>query len=233
MKFFIALFLLIGLCPALAAAQPPAFLAELLKKDQPVKAQIGVVMPPAEINKYVAKVEASARENPEWFETYRDKAKPGVPLPYDEKLGLTREEYDEYLKLWKQREFKPTEEVMLLLRQSSGDTWTITSTGKASTLATLRYLPEKDVFRSPNGVLERIEDIDAEADSILGAWSGREWKFAEETTLGKTKVNLALGRYDDGKTGLIVYRVQELTSAGTRLLDKSLVIRFPMAKPEK
>ena len=29
--------------------------------------------------------------------------------------------------------------------------------------------------------------------------------------------------------GMVVYRAQELTSAGTRLLDKSLVIRFPIA----
>ena len=31
----------------------------------------------------------------------------------------------------------------------------------------------------------------------------------------------------DGKHGMIVYRLQELTDAGTILLDRSLVIRFP------
>ena len=32
------------------------------------------------------------------------------------------------------------------------------------------------------------------------------------------------------KFGLVVYRAQELSTEGTRLLDKSLVVRFPLGK---
>ena len=90
--------------------------------------------------------------------------------------------------------------------------------------------PKADVFHSPNGDLKRIEDIKPDANSILGEWSGREWKFEEETSLGKTKENIALGRFAGNKYGIIVYRIQELSSEGTRLLDKSLVLRFPLGK---
>ena len=86
------------------------------------------------------------------------------------------------------------------------------------------------MFRSPNGDLKRIEDIKADSASILGEWTGSEWKFEEETSLGKTKENVAFGRFADGKYGLIVYRVQEMSTEGTRLLDKSLVVRFPLGK---
>ena len=86
------------------------------------------------------------------------------------------------------------------------------------------------MFRSPNGDLKRIADIKAEATSILGEWNGCEWKFEEETGLGKTKENFALGRYADNKFGILVYRVQELSTEGSRLLDKSLVVRFPLGK---
>ena len=119
---------------------------------------------------------------------------------------------------------------MLLLRQSHGGTWSIACTGGASSLSTLRYIGQDDVFRSPNGDLKRIDDIKADPASILGEWSGHEWKFEEETGLGKTKENVALGRFADNKYGLIVYRVQELSTEGTRLLDKSLVVRFPLGK---
>ena len=119
---------------------------------------------------------------------------------------------------------------MLLLRQSSGDTWSITSTGGASTISTLRYDAKEDLFRSPNGELKRIDDIKADSSSVLGEWTGMEWKFEEETGLGKTKENIALGRFADNKFGIIVYRAQELSTEGTRLLDKSLVIRFPLGK---
>ena len=219
-----------SLVVSLSAAEAPKIFAGLFEPDVPVKGQIGIVLPPPEIDKYVAKVETAARKDPKWFREFSGLAKPGAPLPYDERLGLTKTEYDEYLVLWNKREFKPMEEVQLLLRQTAGDTWSITSTGGASSISTLRYAAKTDSFRSPSGELKRIDDIKADSTSILGEWTGMEWKFEEETGLGKTKENFALGRFADKKFGVIVYRAQELSSEGTRLLDKSLVVRFPLGK---
>ncbi len=229
MKFTIP-FVAYSLVASLSAAEVPKVFAGLFEQDVSVKGQIGVVLPPPEIDKYVAKVEAAARKDPKWFREFSGSSKPGLPLPYDARLGLTQAEYAEYLNLWNQRKFKPMEDVMLLLRQTSGDTWSITSTGAAGLLSTLRYSAKTDVFRSPNGELKRIDDIKADATSILGEWTGMEWKFEEETSLGKTKENLALGRFADKKYGLIVYRAQEISSGGPPLLDKSLVVRFPLGK---
>ena len=229
MKFTIP-FVAFSIVASLSAAEVPKVFAGLFEQDVPVKAQVGVVIPPPEIDKYVAKVEAAARKDPKWFREFSGSSKPGLPLPYDARLGLTQAEYAEYLDLWNQRQFKSMQDVMLLLRQTSGDTWSLTSTGEASLLSTLRYSAKPDAFRSPNGELKRIDDIKADATSILGEWTGMEWKFEEETGLGKTKENFALGRFADNKFGLIVYRAQELSSGGKRVLDKSLVIRFPLGK---
>ena len=79
-----------------------------------------------------------------------------------------------------------------------------------------------------SGDLKRIEDIKAEASSILGEWTGREWKLEADTGLGKTKENFAIGRFTNKPFGLLVYRAQEVSTEGTRLLDRSLVIRFPI-----
>jgi hypothetical protein len=214
----------------LHAAEVPKVFAGLFEQGTPVRAQIGVVLPPPEIDQYIGKVEKAARKDPKWFREYSGSSKPGAPLPYDERLGLTKEEYEEYLKLWNKREFKGIEDVVLTLRQGAGDTWTISSTGGASNLTTLRYSAKNDAFRSPNGDLKRIKDIAADSSSILGEWTGFEWKFEEETGLGKVKENFALGRFADKKFGLIVYRAQEISSEGNKLLDKSLVIRFPLGK---
>lgn len=229
MKFHLPL-IAISLIAALPAAEVPRIFAGLFEQDIPVKGQIGMVMPPKEIDKYVAKVETAARKDPKWFREFSSQAKPGIPLPYDEHLGLTKEEYGEYLRLWNKREFKSMEEVMLLLRQSAGGTWLITATGGASSISTLRYVAKDDVFRSPNGDLKRLDDIKADVNSPLGEWSGLEWKFTDENILGKTKENVAIGRFADNKFGLIVYRIQELSTEGSRLLDKSLVVRFPLGK---
>jgi hypothetical protein len=228
MKLHTSLIVVSLVTSAIAAEEIPKIFAGLFEKGVPVKGQIGMVLPPPEIDKYVAKVEAAARKDPKWFRAFSAEAKPGVPLPYDERLGLTKEEYAGYIALWNKRDFKAKEEVMLLLRQSSGGTWSLTSTGGASTLSTLRYSAKEGVFHSPNGELKRIDDIKADSTSVLGEWTGNEWKFEEETSLGKTKENFAIGRYTNQPFGLVVYRSQELSTVGTRLLDKSLVVRFPI-----
>lgn len=212
----------------LHAENVPEIFKGLFEQDVPVRAQIGTVIPPAEIDKYIAKVETAARQDPEWFKTYSTSFAPGTPLAFHEKLGLTRAEYDEYIALWRKREFRTVEEVMLLLRKSSGNTWTVTATGEAGAISTLRFNPETGNFRSPNGELLRIEDIKADAESILGEWSGPEWRYEEETSFGITKENIAFGTFADGKNGLIIYRVQEISTEGTRLMDRSLVVRFAL-----
>ncbi len=225
-----AFLLAITFAAKLSAAEVPAVFTGLFEKDVAVKGQIGVVLPPQEIDKYVAKVETAARKDPKWFREFSGSSKPGAPLPYDERLGLTKTEYDEYLVLWEKREFKSMEEVLLILRESAGQTWSITATGNAGTISTLRYVAKDDLFRSPNGELKRIVDIKADSSSILGEWTGQEWKFEEETGLGRIKENFALGRFAGNKFGIIVYRAQELSTEGTKLLDKSLVVRFALGK---
>ena len=209
----------------------PAMLKGFLKLDQPVRAELVVVLPPPEIEKYISKVEQAAAKDPTWFQEYSKDTKPGIPLPFHEKIGLTKEEYDQYLVLWGKREFKVAQEVSLLLRKGSEGRWNIIGSGAAAPISSMRYSEKDDTWKSTNGMMTRLADIKAEANSILGAWTGKEWRFEEETSLSKLKENFAVGLTADGKYHLLVYRAQEMTSTGTRLLDKNLVLRIPAAAP--
>ena len=232
MKRISPIFVLLALSVA-CPAQVPKIFAGLLAKDALVKGEVVVVLPPPEMDKYVAKVEAAAKKDPDWFVKYSKDAKPGVPLPFHEKLGLTKEEYDEYSKLWAAREFRSLAQVVLQLREGKPGEWTVAATGEGNVISTLRYVAKEDVFQSPNGKLKRIEDIDADPLSILGAWKGGEWKFDETGELGMSKENFAVGRTVDGKYGLLVYRMQEVSTQGTRLYDKSLVVRYGLGAAGK
>ncbi|NJM39136.1 MAG: hypothetical protein HC845_15495 [Akkermansiaceae bacterium] len=148
---FPATLVAISLIANITAAEVPKVFAGLLAQDAPVKGQIGAVMPPKEIEKYIAKVEAASRKDPKWFREFSSQAKPGIPLPYDERLGLTKEEYDDYLLLWEKRQFKPMEEVILMLRQSSSDAWVITSTGKPA------RFPRSATLKKPIHSVRRME----------------------------------------------------------------------------
>ena len=230
MKFFLSPLFAFA-CSAAFAAEAPKILTEYLPADTPIKGEIVVIVPPPELDKYIAKVEETARkspENAEWFRQHAKTGKPGVPLPFDERLGLTKEEYDDYLKFWSKREFKPVEAVAIQLKSDKEGRWNINMTGGAQSVSKLRYDAKADDFRSPTGELKRIEDVNADANSTLGAWTGHEWKYEEETGLGTTKENFAIGKTGDKKYGLVVYRLQEVSAQGTRLLDRGMVVRFPL-----
>lgn len=212
-----------------AASKVPPILAAFLTKDKAVSGEVGAIIPPKEINKYIAKVQAAAKLDPPWHAEYVKKAKPGIPLPWHEKLGLTKEEYTDYIKLWDQREFKAVQQVVIRLEEPKPGEWMIRVSGVGMSISLLRYNLESDVFKSPNGILKRIDDIDAEERSILGAWVGKEWRYEQNSEFISTKENLALGTFKDGKQCILIYRLRESTS-GHLLADKSLVIRFSPPK---
>jgi len=221
---------IVALQSFLAAQDVPAALKPYLKKDIVVKAEAVAVVPPEEVDKYLAKVQEGAKKDPEWFKEYSKAAPGGVPLPFHEKLGLTKEEYDAYIKAWDARKFKTVENVQLRLDEDDGE-WIIRATGKKGLqISLLRYQPKEDAFYSPNGALKRIEDIDADEKSILGGWTGKEWKFSEESEFISMKENVAIGKTKDGKYGMLVYRIQEISPTGRLLYDKSAVIRFSLTK---
>ena len=217
------------IAPFTHAQEAPALFKGLLKLDTPVRAEAVLVLPPPEIEKYIAKVEAAQKKDPKWFAEYSKESKPGVPLPFHEKIGLTKEEYDEYLVLWGKREYKVAQEVTLMLRKGIEDRWNIIASGAATPISSLRYSAKEDNWKSTNGVMTRLPDIKADPMTILGEWSGKEWRFEEETSLSKLKENFAIGLTADGKYHLLVYQARETTALGTRLLDKNLVLRIPVA----
>ncbi len=214
------------------AVEVPKLLKQYLKVDQPTKGEVFVVLPPDEINIYLDKVKEASRDNLEWFNEFSANAKPGVPLPYDERLGLSKEEYQKYRDLWDQRDFKVIQEVGIRLEETDGK-FMIRVGGKGIKISLLKFDAKTGVVHSPNGEMKRIDDIDADPDSILRAWKGQEWKYENESTLGKTKENFAIGKAVDGNYGLLVYRLQDLSSTGRILYDDSVVIKFPLPKKGK
>jgi hypothetical protein len=216
--------------PAAFAVDAPKVLADYLIPNTMIKGEVVVVVPPKELDKYIAKVEEAARKDPDWFREHAKSGKPGVPLPFDERLGLTKEEYDDYLKFWGKREFKGIEAVPIRLSEGSDGRWSIIVGGKAVSLSTLKFDPKVDSFKSPNGELKRIEDVAADGNSTLGAWTGHEWKFEEKSSLGTLKENFAIGKTGDKKYGLLVYRLQEVSEQGSKIADNGMVVRFPLGE---
>jgi len=215
---------------------PAAFganeLTNFLIAKKVVKGDLVTVVPPEEIHAYLKKVDEASRKDPAWFQEHSKKARPGVPLPYDPKLGLTETEYAEYLKLWDARKFVSKAKLSIVLNDLGDDIWQLAVSGPGMPIRLLRYNAKDDAWKSTNGGLKRIKDINADERSILGGWRGKEWKLEKEDSFVKAKENIAIGRETKGKYGLLVYRYQEVDDSGRRIFDESMVIRFSPVKAE-
>lgn len=222
--------MVLALLTVLAAGQeklPTAF-EPYFEANRDYEAERITVVTPVEIEKYLKLVEEGAAKNPEWYSEYSQAAKPGAPLPYHKNLNLTPQEYQEYLALWAKREIKSVEKVGMRVEFRNGN-WRVLVGGRAGTvISLLRYVEKEDLFVSTNGKMVRIDDINASAETLLGEWKGIEWRYEEETGLGKMKENFGLGKTTDGKHGFLVYRLQDVTSTNRLLLDQSVIIRFPL-----
>lgn len=222
---------LVSVVNVLHAGELPEALAKYFDAEKPVRAEVFMVVPPQAFGKFVQKLSEAAQKDPEWFDEHSKKTPSGSPIPeYDTKLGMSQEEYDGFVKLWDEREAKRVSETVLLLSESGDGKWRFNASGEASSLSLITFDPETQTFRSPNGTLESIADINAPSRSLLGAWTGKEWRYQSENNLTKMKENLALGTSEDEKYGILVYRLQEMTSRGNPMFDKSLLIRFAAKK---
>jgi hypothetical protein len=230
MKLSLFAFVSAALMAVTAAAAVPKVFEGLLEEGVPMRGEVGHVLPPPEYDAFAAKIQAAASKDLKWFADFSAKSPPGEPLPYDEKLGLTPEEHAEYLKLWAKREFKVLEPVILMLRKGAGEKWIITATGPAGVLSTMRYSPKDNTFSSPNGQLVPGTDVDAGPDTVYGEWKGKRWELDKEDTLGKTKEVLAFGKLAKTGHGLILYRFAEVTSEGTPVVERRIVVRFVPGK---
>lgn len=212
---------------AFSQEKAPELLAAYLPADKVVKGNIIAVLPPEGIKEYVDKVAAAAEADPEWYADFAGNAKPGVPLPFHENLGLTKEQYQKYRQLWSERTHKIIQPIELRL-EALGGSWMIRFAAKDVDLTLLRYNAKDDVFDGIGGKMGRIEDVEADPETMLGAWTGQEWKFQKENLLGRTRENFAIGKEKDGKHGLILYRLQNINRKGKFLAYENLLIRFPI-----
>jgi len=97
-------------CVAFGAASPPEQkpvapldIESLLPADGTVMDVMELKAPPR-LEELAAKLQQTVAKDPEWWLAHVRKAKPGEPIPYDARLGLSKEEFDEFLSLAKFRE---------------------------------------------------------------------------------------------------------------------------------
>ncbi len=160
----------------------------------------------------------------------RDRALEYVPELWDSK-----EEYNKYLKVWKDTQLINAENVAIGLSASSNpDVWNIISAtvdrGKTLplTLGALTYDAKKNIWKSNNG--ELVASPFEESDLyIYGAQKGQSWILDKEDSLSRVVESVRMSKTDDGEYIFVYYSFAEISKASGQLLAQGgYTLRFPV-----
>ena len=171
-----------------------------------------------------SKLQIAAQRNPTWFRAQVANAKPGEPLPYEERLGVSRDEYTEYLRLVDSVVMKPVgTDTIMVTPTASG--WRF---GPATTLAELRGI-EIDTVRgvaiAPYGELSAANPIMPSAEQrVTGPWKASRWQRQDVGGTAGTVATFAIGRFVESGQPILYHSAKELV-AGSIQRRVDLVLR--------
>jgi hypothetical protein len=172
------------------------------------------------------KLQAAVRQNAEWFQEQVRNARPGEPVPYDARLGLTQAEYEEFLRLASSMELRKVAEAPLVVRAEGsrlvfdGGTGMPDLTGVAIDLAA-------DQLVTPLATVAGSREVHSDdAQAAMGPWDGRTWDLEEISADAREGrlVSLSVGRLRESGRGVIYWQQRQVQ--GGRQTTRMMRILF-------
>ena len=178
------------------------------------------------------RLQKAARENPTWWLDHSKKSKPGEPLPYDARTGLSEDEYREFLAL--KMTVRKQGEAKLNVKSDDLEEVFILDGGEAlADLTGIEIDIKNNVVRTPFGVLTERTEIDVtDEGSALGAWVGTQWKLENPDANGitGTVVKVGLGKVKKSGRCVVLYDVKRIKLDAKMRISHILMYDVPRNK---
>jgi hypothetical protein len=179
----------------------------------------------AELSK---KLQAGIKENPGTFLGELLTAKPGEPIAYDPRLGLTKEEFEEYLRLGRDLKFEKVASVKLKVHRTD-DAVQLDGGDLLPELKRITIKPNDKQVRTPFGDCSKPTEVRAsDGQKATGRWNGMQWKM--EKLLPPTDVTVMLGKLEESGRGLLIYRARGFDGRKPKSILYVLTYELPAAK---
>jgi hypothetical protein len=214
-------------------AKPPILAAEVEKwfPAGPVQAEVLDVVSEPRYDAIVSKMRAAVLKQPEWWQEYSHKNTDARGMvAWDAKMGITKAEYDEMMKLSAQLHLARIAQTTLTFKREAGGEITIDGGVAASELTGLRFSRDRQSVGGAYGKMEGRKDVhQTDATAPSGLWNGVEWRgMSNDSKSGHARMSiLAMGRMSPSNLGLLFFSVREMVAG--RPAEKSRVVRYPIA----
>lgn len=221
-----------ALVSSLYAAEKPEVIDEYLPVGKMVEASAVSVLLDESLQPFMEKIDKVFVTLPE-----KDKKElvsqivPGQPVPYDERLGWTKEDYAKYLECWNKKKIQEVAPVALgVFSSEDRGIWSLAAVAQQGPLpmSTLKYDSNTKSWISPNGTLALKGDVSYDEWNVYGAWSGKEWTMEKKTILSTLTETIIVGKTKDGKYVYFVYNMSEKNPDNVAIANQSIVLRIPV-----
>ncbi len=220
--------------PVIEPASPPIPAAEVEKwfPTRPVQADVMDVVTDPRYDQIVGKMRTAITKQPEWWQDYASKNadKQGV-VPWDPKLGITKAEYDDMMRMAKDLRLARIASTTLTFKREANGDIVVNGGSAAPELTGLRIAKDRQTVSGPYGVLKGRKDVhqkDLKAPS--GLWDGVQWNGADKDPSGASRLSfLATGRMKPSNKGLMFLSLRQLNNG--RVIDKSRIVSYAIAAP--
>jgi hypothetical protein len=196
---------LVALLPDLARAEGP--LDAYLPKNGTIEGHVmklGVAPEDQAIDK---QFKSAVQNNMDWFKRYVTGQKPGQPIPYDRRMGITEAQYDKLQHM--KADFQPGATIAIAVKKAADGSVTFASTTPAAdALKSVTFAPDEKVADTPIGKLAIFNTIhQADAKAPIGVWTGAEWAKVEENGADLPSAKIAFGKREPSGEGVMYYQI--------------------------
>jgi hypothetical protein len=215
--------------PGVLAEDPPSSAAALLPRDGVVDVMEPVL--PERLEELARKLQQAVAKDPAWLQSHLATVKPGEPLPYHEKLGLTKAEYEEFQALSKKGGMRKVKSVKVKV-EGTDDRVVLLFGESLPGLEKVEIDLKKDSASTPAGLAPERKAITASQDqSATGPWDGIQWRSKDfEQDTSRPSVSLAVGRLRDSQRGILYYRVKPFSANQGSAVQYVLFYDLPKAR---
>lgn len=169
--------------PLLSLSLLPLTAAEPLPPAGEYRADILEMAMPPEPQAVGLRMEAAMARDPEWLEGYlaeHKDLKPGEILPYHEKMGITKLEYQLFLDSKDKVSLQKTGEAMVIVKEGADGSVGISIKGAQLPVNVFSFSVVGKEMMCKFGATKKQVKIDQEdAKSPMGQWRGTQWVIEE------------------------------------------------------
>jgi len=156
-------------------------------------------------NSLTLMIQQNIQENEEWYRDTLQNLKKGEVFPYDERLGVTEEEYSFFLKLDEYMELVKQADSVIEIR-SEGEDLVINRSG-SNVLGHFKINKNGKTISTEIGELSYSGKVKASnGQKVTGRWNGHSWKL--ENT--KKSVQISIGQLEESDKKILYVRLMEI-----------------------